>query len=182
VRGFIFTEFVELIEQQFGEELADRLLDSTSLASGGAYTAVDNYDHEELVRLVAKLSDLVDVPVADLLQSFGVQLFEFLARSHSTVMTNIGDPFDLFDQLESHIHAEVRKLYPNAEVPFFDTERTDSQSMRLSYRSSRAMPDLAEGLIMGACRHFDRGVEIRREDRSGGKGTDVDFFVTLTEP
>ena len=57
MRGFVMTEFVELAERLFGEELVDRLLDSADLPSGGAYTAVDNYDHGEIVKLVTAHRD-----------------------------------------------------------------------------------------------------------------------------
>lgn len=181
MRGFIFTEFVEMVEETWGVEVADRLTDECELESGGAYTAADVYATSEIVALVSKLSEVVDMPVPTLLQVYGRSLFEYLARSHHRIMEGIDHPFELFRGLEQHVHTEVRKLYPNAEVPYFDCADTGAESMRLRYKSSRAMPDLAEGLIHGACAHFGREVDVRREDRSGGAGSEVDFFVTLKD-
>jgi len=181
MRGFVFTEFIELVEGLYGTELVDQLFDSTELDSGGAYTAVENYDHKEMARLVTNLSELVDATVPDLFKAFGEQLFGYLASTHQQLILGLNHPFELFEQLEHHVHAGVRKLYPEAETPYFDTVRLESGTMRLTYRSSRAMPDLAEGLIVGACRHFGRTPKIRREDRSDGQGTEVDFFIDITK-
>lgn len=179
LRGFIFTEFIELVEQLHGDTLADRLIDACELPSGGAYTSVDNYPAEELVALVIKLGELTDTAVATLLRTFGERLFHYLADSHRELVKGIHHPFDLFDCLEEHVHSEVRKLYPNAEVPFFDCNRLSTTEFRLQYRSERALPDLAEGLIAAACQHFGTTATIRQSDQSNGENTTVDFHVRL---
>jgi Haem-NO-binding len=44
MKGMVFTEFLELVERSWGEELVDELIESCELASGGAYTSVGTYD------------------------------------------------------------------------------------------------------------------------------------------
>jgi hypothetical protein len=177
--GFIFTELVEFVESAHGEDFVDQWLDSCELKSGGAFTSQADYSHSEMVELVGKLSEMSGAPAPDLLRTFGQHLFGYLQRTHEFVMRSIDNPLDLFENLENHVHVEVRKLYPNAEVPSFETQRLGSDDMVLRYRSSRALPDLAEGLILGAAAHFDRSVRIDREDVSGGSGEAVDFRVRL---
>ena len=65
MRGFIFVEFIELVERLHGIEVADELIDSSQLPSGGAYTSVATYPADEMVTLVTRLSEMTDVPVAD---------------------------------------------------------------------------------------------------------------------
>jgi len=58
---------------------------------------------------------------------------------------------------------EVRKLYPDAELPHFATRHRDDQKMILEYTSSRRMSDLAHGLIEGCLNHFGETAHIALE-------------------
>ena len=40
MKGVIFTEFMELVEHQFGLEELDTLIEESAVPSGGVYTAV----------------------------------------------------------------------------------------------------------------------------------------------
>jgi len=57
MKGIVFTEFLQLVEEKFGYEMVDKLLVAANLEHGGAYTAVGTYGHQELITLVSKLSD-----------------------------------------------------------------------------------------------------------------------------
>ena len=60
------------------------------------------------------------------------------------------------------IHAEVRKLYPGAEVPVFEFETpagsASHDTLVIHYRSKRQLCQLAEGFIAGAADHFKESV------------------------
>ena len=49
MKGIIFTEFIEMVEDKFGFEVADNIITNSNLPSGGAYTAV-GYKPEYNVR------------------------------------------------------------------------------------------------------------------------------------
>jgi hypothetical protein len=51
MKGIVFTEFIEMVEQRFGYEIVDELLTETELPSGGAYTAIGTYSHHEIVAI-----------------------------------------------------------------------------------------------------------------------------------
>ena len=55
MKGIIFTEFLEMVETEYGMDMVDRLIDSSKIASQGAYTSVGTYDHRELIHLVGEL-------------------------------------------------------------------------------------------------------------------------------
>ena len=71
MKGIVFTQFLEMVEDQFGYGLVDQLLTETDLPSGGIYTTVGTYDHAEMINIVRKLSQKMDVPVPDLLRAYG---------------------------------------------------------------------------------------------------------------
>jgi len=56
MKGMVFTEFLEMVEDQFGFTMADKIISEAELASGGVYTSVGTYHHQEMVALVVNLS------------------------------------------------------------------------------------------------------------------------------
>jgi hypothetical protein len=55
------------------------------------------------------------------------------------------------------------KLYPDAQLPRFETEHHSTHRLVLIYHSSRHFEDLAEGLIDGCIAHFGENIELQRE-------------------
>ena len=66
MKGIVFTEFMDMVED---------IIEKSLLPNDGAYTAVGTYNHEEIVRMIANLSQVVDIPVTTLLEVFGKYLF-----------------------------------------------------------------------------------------------------------
>jgi hypothetical protein len=163
MKGVVFTEFVEFAEERFGLAVADQMIERCSLPSGGAYTAVGTYDHRELVQMVGQLSTLSGKPVPELLRGFGMHLLKRFASSFPAFFAH-DSVFDFLHRIDDTIHVEVRKLYPDAELPTFVCEQPESHRMVMVYQSHRGMADLAEGLIQGAVAHFRESVRIQRDD------------------
>ncbi|MEO0814052.1 MAG: heme NO-binding domain-containing protein, partial [Myxococcota bacterium] len=45
MKGIVFTEFLEMVEDRFGFEAVDRLVTASGSDNDGVYTAVGTYDH-----------------------------------------------------------------------------------------------------------------------------------------
>jgi hypothetical protein len=161
--GIVFTEFLELVEERFGLAMTDRILQDPSLSTGGAYTSVGNYPHEEMVGLVTRLHQATGVPVPDLLKLYGEHLFGRLAAAFPQLVAEAKDSLGMFALIDAHIHVQVKKLYPHAELPRFEHEMLDADRMLLRYTSTRRMADLAEGLMMGCAKYFDERIVVQRE-------------------
>lgn len=98
MKGIVFSEFLELVEEKFGLETVDHLIESTELASGGAYTAVGTYPHSEMVALVVALSQKSGIPVPDLLKVFGHHLFNTFNKNYSVFFEGVEHPYDLLEK------------------------------------------------------------------------------------
>ena len=146
MKGIVFTEFIEMMEKEYGLELSDRVIQGAGLSNDGAYTAVGTYDYLELLQLLGSLSELTGTPVPELVQNYGKHLFQRFQVLYPEFFEGIDSALDLLPLVESYIHVEVRKLYPDAKLPTFDCIRTDD-ALELTYRSERPFADLAEGLI-----------------------------------
>ena len=167
MKGVIFTEFLGMVEDRFSENMVDDIIEASDLPSGGAYTSVGIYDHGEIVQLVGALSERSGTPVAELVKAFGQHLFGRLSVLHPEFVCGIDDAMDFLESVDKVIHVEVLKLYPDAMLPTFDTQR-DGDHLRMIYRSPRGMEDLAEGLITGCMGHFGQTLHMERHKRPDG--------------
>lgn len=73
------------------------------------------------------------------------------------------DALTFLSGIEDIIHAQVIKLYPDAQLPKFDCLREGNQ-LTMIYHSDRHLADLAEGLIMGCGQHFGDNLTIQRDE------------------
>jgi hypothetical protein len=176
MKSMVFTEFLEMVEARWSPDLVDDRVDSTPLASGGRYTTVGTYGHEETVALAGGLSERTGIAVPDLIRAFGHHLFGRFAVSHPTFFGGISDAFDLLERIEDVIHAEVLKLYPDALLPRFDVPR-QGDAMTLVCRSSRHFEDLAHGLIEGCLEHFGERARLERAPQPDADGG-IRFHLT----
>ncbi|MDP2823705.1 MAG: heme NO-binding domain-containing protein [Sulfuritalea sp.] len=176
MKGIVFTEFIEMVEEKFSQETADRLLDECDLPSGGAYTAVGTYDHQEIVRMVIRLAEISGQPPPTLIKTFGRHLFGRFHVLYPGFFTGVDSAIDFLTRIEDIIHVEVRKLYPDAELPRFEIVRPDERTLVMTYHSDRHLGDLAEGLIEACVAHYGRPLGIVREDLAE-RGQPVRFTI-----
>jgi len=177
MKGIVFTVFIDFAEQRFGDKLVHEAIVNSHLSSGGAYTAVGTYDHSELVSLLSQLAASATVPVRELLADFGFHLFKALASRYPALVGRHSDSFSLLESIETVIHAEVLKLYPDAELPRFSHDRLSSDNLNVTYHSARGFGPLVDGLLKGCFAHFDENVEVSRQDLSDGNETQVLFVL-----
>ncbi|MFT4541368.1 MAG: hypothetical protein ACI841_004585 [Planctomycetota bacterium] len=157
MKGVVFTEFLDMVEDSFGDEIVDTMIDNCDLASGGAYTAVGTYDVAEMIALVGELSQQSGDSVPDLLRVFGRHLFGRFSELYPWLFEGVHDPLEFIVNVEGYIHVEVSKLYPDAELPSFEHTTNESGEVELTYTSPRRLDTFAEGLILGAFDHFGHG-------------------------
>jgi hypothetical protein len=131
-----------------------------------------------MIELVSCLSSETGTSSAELVRSFGVHLFGRFHTMFPSYFEGVSSSFDFLQRIEDYIHIEVRKLYPEAELPSFACDTPKPGCLRLTYRSARPFATLAEGLIRGCVDHYGEAVDIETEDLSDGKGTAARFLLT----
>lgn len=178
MKGIIFTELLQLVDTRLGMDACERLIDGARLPSGGAYTSVGTYPHAELVALLTQLSAATATPVDVLLRDFGEHLFGRFVELYPRLLAGAGTTLEFVERVDGVIHREVRKLYPDAELPKFDHERVSDSELTLTYRSARPLADLAEGLLVGCARHFGETLHIERRTFESGPSHTVCFDLS----
>lgn len=164
----VFTELFELIEEKFGYDRLDDVIESSGLSTDGSYTATGNYPFDELVRIVTSLSEQTNIPVGTLLEVYGEYLFPKLLKVIPSI-DKATDILSFIESVENHIHVQVRKLYPDAELPTFELLGSDNKELQFNYISTKKIPELAKGLIIGASKHFNQDVTVNFTETSDGK-------------
>ena len=111
---------------------------------------------------------------------FGRHLFtRFYSNFEQFFTDEANSSFAFFPLVENYIHVEVKKPYPEAQLPRFEFEPAPEGQMTLIYISKRHFVDLAEGLIHGCADHFNEKLSIAREDVSEGDEVRMKFHLTL---
>ncbi len=163
MKGLVFTEFLEMVETRFGYEVLDRLTSLPSLKTHGAYTSVGNYPHDEMLKMLDELHGAVGLPHKELIMAFAEWLFTTFLKVHPEFFERVHNSFDFLNGIETVIHSEVRRLYPDARLPDFVCERRTENELVMDYTSWRPFADLAEGLIRASSQHFGEDIEVIRE-------------------
>jgi hypothetical protein len=182
MKGVVFTELLEMVEARFSLAVVDAIITRAAPGSGAQYTSVGTYPAEELVALVRELSAQTSTPVPALLREFGAHLLRRFLVVHPKFFEGAPTAFALLSSVDGYIHVEVRKLYPDAELPQILCVPAGPDVLVLTYRSPRRFADLAEGLITATLDHYGERATIAREDLSQGRGEVVRFTVTRVEP
>ena len=177
MKGIVFTEFLELVEQKFGLEVVDEIIEKSDLESNGAYTSIGTYKFSEMLQLLSHLSTKTSISIDELLLVYAEHFFWVLVKSYPVLIKSYSDPINMLASIESHIHIEVLKIYPDAELPTFEVISKSKNSLILIYKSSRAMYYFGLGLMNKTFDYFNSSAEIVIE-KLKEDGTEVKFIIT----
>ena len=176
MKGIVFTEFLDLVEDRFGLEMVDKIITQSELESNGANTAIGTYEFSEMLQLLQNLSNNTGISSDDLLLVYAEHFFSVLESSYPDLIASYSDPIEMISSIENHIHVEVRKIYPDAELPTFEVLKKTENSLIMIYKSSRAMHHFGLGLMNKTFEHFDSTATIVLE-KIKKDGTEVKFII-----
>ena len=154
MKGIILSEFVEYIEQELGESAAQKIIDQSELESEGAYSRVGMYDYQELIRLLTNTASQSQRDAGKLLDGFSDHLFAMFKRDYSSFFDGVDNAIEMLMQIDNHIHVEVKKLYPDAELPAFNYSINEQQQLILNYTSPRPLASVAQALVQACLKYF----------------------------
>ncbi len=158
MKGILFSEFISLVEDKFGLETCQSMLDDSE--DPGIYTSVGTYDHRDLIKLISTLSKLTGVSSSDLQQVYGESVFNQLFNSMPELEGKYDNTFSFIKSVEESIHIEVKKLYPQAKPPRFSFISESASELVMDYHSARCLSHVCFGLIKGCANHFNQAVTI----------------------
>lgn len=158
MKGIIFNMVEDAVVAEHGEVVWDKLLAEAGV--DGAYTALGDYPDAELVALVHAGSAALGVDTGDLTRHLGHAALLGLAERYPQFFAPHASVRPFLLTLNDVIHAEVRKLHPEAQPPDFWFDDSDPDTLVVHYRSRRRLCALAEGMIAGAATHYGQRAHI----------------------
>lgn len=177
MKGVIFNYMAEMVEENFGLEAWDAILQKTG--HSGIYIAADTYSDQELMDLVGAAHEVSNIPVNDLVKSFGEYMFPRFRDTNPQFFSDNMTLKSFLLSVDRIIHVEVRKLHPGAILPEFEYKDETDNELTMYYTSPRKLCHLAEGLIAGAAAHFDTKYTLSHSDcmHSGAKACTLHLTV-----
>ena len=177
MKGIVFTEFLDLVEEKFGLEMADAIISQSKLESKGVYTSIGTYSFSELLQLLQNLQTKTGISIDNLLLIYGEHFFSIIETNYKDLLSSYNDPIEMLASIENHIHVEVRKIYTDAELPTFIIKEKTKKTLILIYKSSRSMHHFGLGLMNKTFEHFNSKATIILE-KIKRDGTEVKFIIT----
>lgn len=176
MKGIVFTEFLELVEEKFGLEMVDAIITQSNLKSKGAYTSIGTYDFSELQQLLKNLHKNTGISIDQILFVFAEYFFTILEKNYSTLFSNFKDPIEMLASVETKIHEDFVSIYEDTQLPCVKVVDRTKDSLILIYKSSRAMCYFGLGLMNKTFEHFNSKANILLE-KIKDDGTEVKFVI-----
>ena len=162
MKGIVYNLLNEFVEESFGLDTWDELIEVTTPASNGVYTSVELYPDSELLAYVGAISERTGTAPAEVVRLFGQYMLSRFAGIHPEFFE--GHTIKSFlKSVHDVIHVEVEKLHPDVMLPNFTYEDPDEDRLVMHYHSPRKLCHLAEGLIAGCSQHFGVEVELSHD-------------------
>jgi len=177
MKGIVFTEFLDLVEERFGLEMVDAIISQSKLESEGVYTSIGTYSFSELLQLLQNLQTKTGISIDNLLLIYGEHFFSVIETNYKDLLSSYNDPIEMLASIENHIHVEVRKIYTDAELPTFIIKEKTKKTLILIYKSSRSMHHFGLGLMNKTFEYFNSKATIILE-KIKKDGTEVKFIIT----
>ena len=176
MKGIVFTEFLDLIENKFGLEMVDKIISQSKLESKGSYTSIGTYSFSEMLQLLHNLELQTGISKDNLLLIYGEYFFNVIKTNYTDLLSSFKDPIEMLASIENHIHVEVKKIYNDAELPTFIVEKKTENSLIMIYKSSRSMHHFGLGLMNKTFEHFNSKATIIL-DKIKNDGSEVRFII-----
>lgn len=162
MKGIIFNLLEEVVISNHGEDTWDQLLATAEL--DGAYTSLGSYPDEQMQELVGAASQKLGLTAFEVLRWFGQQAIPLLFERYPAFFSTQSSTRPFVLSVNRIIHPEVRKIYPDANVPTFEFRHAPDGGLMMGYLSPRRLCALAQGFIEGAATHYGETVILEHRE------------------
>ena len=154
MKGIIFNIAEGFIIDKYGENIFEEIIANCKLQTTEPFVAPGTYPDSDLMEIVVKSADKLDLTVDEFLKKLGNYTFAKLAERYPNFVKQYNHPKDFLKTVETVIHVEVRKLYKDTQLPSFQYAEPSEKELIITYFSERKLYALMEGLIDGVADYF----------------------------
>ena len=155
MKGIIFSLLEDFVCDNWGDEKFEEILSLCPLKTKEPFVGPKTYPDSDLMTIAEKTAEMLGITLDEALKAFGCYAFPKLAKRYPIFLEDVTSARNFLMSVNSVIHVEVRKLYPNATPPEFSYQDLSGNHLIMSYSSKRGLCSLVEGFIDGVSSHFD---------------------------
>ena len=186
MKGIIFTEFLDLVEERFGLEMVDQIICQSRLESQGAYTSIGAYNFYEFLQLLHNLSKNKNISLINLLSVYATQIFSAMHAIHPEMLVSYNNPIEMIAAMNQHIEIifNIKNASPSgllkaesfSPFPLFIVKEKTENLLIINYISHRGMQHFWLGLMHEMFKHFNETATIVLE-KIKKDGTEIKFTI-----
>lgn len=159
MKGVVFNLLEESVTRAFGPDTWDHLVETSGVS--GAYTSLGNYPDSDVEALVGAAMVALSLDRDQVLRWFGQNAMPILSELYPDFFEGPSSAREFTAGVNSIIHAEVRKLYPDSVCPHFRMREASNGGLVMDYLSARNMCALAQGFVEGAAVWYGETLDFR---------------------
>ena len=148
--GMINNAIEQLITEKFGRQTWEAVRQKANVEQP-TFVSMQPYHDSVTYALVGAASELLQIPVPDLLEKFGEYWILFTANEgYGDLMKLGGDNLPEFLKNLNMLHFRIANVMPQLVPPVFDVQDSTNNSLTLLYKSKReGLSPMVIGLIKG---------------------------------
>jgi hypothetical protein len=181
--GLVNKALQDMVVSAHGEETWERIKAEAGV-DVEMFLTNEAYSDDITYSLAGAASKVLDAPVPELLEAFGVHwVLNTAPQGYGQLMDSGGATLSDFLKNLPAFHTRVGLIFPHLTPPVFTTSDVKPGSLRLQYRSHR--PGLAPfvvGLVKGLGQRFGTPVEVTHVVARGDEADRDEFLVEWKEP
>lgn len=140
MKGLLFTELMEMVEDDFGYNTANAIVLRSNLLSKGVYTTARSYHRREMSVLFEQLQQHTRLPFEQLASAFGRRLCQRMLAS--------------YPQHKAYMQRIFLLISKRSTTPVFDFLKADADSLTILYNPQAKTACLTEGMVKGYLEHL----------------------------
>lgn len=174
--GMVNKAVQDLIVSHHGEEVWLRVREAAEVEDE-VFMSNQQYPDEVTYRLVGAVSQVLNIPAAEVLEQFGKHWVLVTARrGYGQLLKLGGRTLKEFLVNLPNLHTRIAMMFQDLQPPEFECSDVAEDGMRLHYRSHRpGLAPFVQGLLMGLSELFETPAVIRHEQKLA-EGADHDVF------
>lgn len=142
MKGLLFTELLEMVEEDFGYSTANAIVLHSSLLSKGIYTSARKYHRNEMSVLFEQLQRQTKQPFEVLTKAFGRHLCKRILIT--------------YPQHTPYMNRVFAFIIKKASASVFEYLQGDAKTLTVLYNPMQKTTCITDGIIQGYLEHLQQ--------------------------
>lgn len=162
MKGVIVNSLQSLVDEKFGHQRWEEILEKIGLNSDSFFLAIDDIDDATVLKALQAACDVLHVSQSQLADEFGdYWVNSYAPKFYKIYYMGITSARDFLLKMND-VHQSVTKSMPNAHPPRFEYSSVSDSKLIMKYDSQRGLFDVMIGLIKGVGRHYKENLTLRQ--------------------